>query len=155
MIVTTLSFNKVIGWRCHLFTTRHRMRARLFLLALVASFGYFTFGLAVAWPAAALPSIRFLRVYKIKELHLICRFYVSVSLHQHKKTVSLTAHNRYFLSSMITIPPHSASLNITIEEESWIGSSPRSSACLYHNSQQLYNLYRHHPLHDHQPSWIK
>ena len=35
------------------------MRARLFLLALVASFGYFTFGLAVAWPAAALPSIRF------------------------------------------------------------------------------------------------
>ena len=38
---------------------RQKMRARLFLLALVASFGYFTFGLAVAWPAAALPSIRF------------------------------------------------------------------------------------------------
>ena len=56
------------------------MRARLFLLALVASFGYFTFGVAVAWPAAALPSIRLVWVYKIQELHLICWFYVPASL---------------------------------------------------------------------------
>ena len=41
------------------FVFQVKMRARLFLLALVASFGYFTFGLAVAWPAAALPDIRF------------------------------------------------------------------------------------------------
>ena len=32
---------------------------RLFFLALIASFGYFTLGLALAWPASALPSIRF------------------------------------------------------------------------------------------------
>ena len=38
------------------------MRARLFLLVLMASFGYFTLGLALAWPASALPSIRFVLV---------------------------------------------------------------------------------------------
>ena len=51
--------------------------------------------------------------------------------------------------------PHSTSLNLTIEEESWIGSSPRSSSCLYHNSQQLYNLNRQHLLHHDQPPWIE
>ena len=59
-------FNRLFLYSCQLSwsldTQREqekKMRARLFLLALVASFGYFTFGLAVAWPAAALPSIRF------------------------------------------------------------------------------------------------
>jgi len=51
------------------------MRIRLFFLVLMASFGYFTLGLALAWPASALPSIR-------------------------------------------------ASLNLTLEQQSWVGSSP-------------------------------
>ena len=39
-----------------------KMRACLFFLVLIASFGYFTLGLALAWPASALPSIRFVLV---------------------------------------------------------------------------------------------
>ena len=39
-----------------------KMRRRLFFLILIASFGYFTLGLALAWPASALPSIRFVLV---------------------------------------------------------------------------------------------
>merc|ERR1712223_338453 len=35
-----------------------KMRLRLFFLVLIASFGYFTLGLALAWPASALPSLR-------------------------------------------------------------------------------------------------
>ena len=41
---------------------KDEMRARLFFLVLIASFGYFTLGLALAWPASALPSIRFVLV---------------------------------------------------------------------------------------------
>ena len=57
----TVTRSRQSGFRDHqcLIGGWQKMRARLFLLALVASFGYFTFGLAVAWPAAALPSIRF------------------------------------------------------------------------------------------------
>ena len=39
-----------------------KMRTRLFFLVLISSFGYFTLGLALAWPASALPSIRFVRI---------------------------------------------------------------------------------------------
>merc|ERR1712223_1225021 len=38
--------------------SQQKMRVRLFFLVLIASFGYFTLGLALAWPASALPSIR-------------------------------------------------------------------------------------------------
>ena len=90
---------------------RDKMRARLFLLALVASFGYFTFGLAVAWPAAALPSIRFDLIcmslataffHPVDCIH--CNFYLANCHITH--VPSLFLHTFYLLYSIYTFPPN-------------------------------------------------